>query len=231
MATSSVTSSVSSTTSATTSSLFSGKESSLGKEDFLKLLIEQIKNQDPLEPQENSDYVAQLATFSSLEQQMSMSDQLATLSLLDQGIANAQVLTMVGKQATVKGDVVTTDGNGTATNIMFTLGSKSTKTTVTISDSSGTVVRSLELGAKNAGVVTLNWDGKNAAGNLQPKGSYNITVKATNSSGSAVPVDTQTVGIIDAVSYSNGYAEVELDNGASAPVSDLLRVENPPSGS
>lgn len=228
MATSSVTSSTNSTSGF---GLLSGSEATMGRDDFLKLLVEQIKNQDPLSPQDNTEFVAQLAQFSSLEQSMAMNDRLDTLTLLERGASNTQVLGMVGQQATVKGNAVTTDGNGGATSVAFTLGGKSAKTTVTISDSSGNAVRTIDVGAKNQGVVNLYWDGKNAAGNLQPKGSYKISVTATNSAGASVPVDMQTVGIIEAISYDEGYPVMHLDNGATAPVSDLLRVENPPSGS
>lgn len=221
----------SSTNSASGFGLLSGNEATMGRDDFLKLLVEQIKNQDPLAPKDNSEFVAQLAQFSSLEQSMAMNDRLDTLTLLERGASNTQVLSMVGQKATVKGNVVTTDGNGGATGVSFTLGGNSAKTTVTISDSSGNTVRSIDVGAKNQGVVNLYWDGKSAAGNLQPKGSYKLAVTATNSVGASVPVDMQTVGIIDAISFDEGYPIMHLNNGATAPVSDLLRVENPPSGS
>jgi flagellar basal-body rod modification protein FlgD len=68
-----------------------GGNDSLGKDAFLKLLVEQIKNQDPLEPKDNSEFVAQLAQFSSLEQTMGINDRLDRLSVQSQGSANTAV--------------------------------------------------------------------------------------------------------------------------------------------
>jgi flagellar basal-body rod modification protein FlgD len=202
----------------------------MGRDEFLKLLVAQLKNQDPLKPQDNSQFVAELAQFSSLEQSMGINDRLDLLTTQSRGQSNAQVLTMVGQLATVKGSVVSTDGNGGTASIGFTLGGNATSTTVTISNSDGKVVRTLETGAKNAGYVRVTWDGKDLAGNLQPKGSYSVSVKAKNSQDAAVPTDQQTIGIVKGISFDQGYPVLQLDNGASAPVSDLLRVDSPPTG-
>src|SRR5512142_3150360 len=89
------------TSSATSSaSLVSGANSTLDKTAFLKLLIEQLKHQDPLNPQDDTQFIAQLAQFSSLEQSMQTNSALSTMTSVLQGQSNAQVTSLVGKTAT-----------------------------------------------------------------------------------------------------------------------------------
>jgi flagellar basal-body rod modification protein FlgD len=229
--------SISSTTSTTSSAtdtsssfgLVTGQESTLGRDDFLKLLVAQLQNQDPLNPQENYEYVAQLAQFSNLEQTMAINDNLDTLLLQSRGQSNAQVVGMVGSQATVRGSIVSIDGSGIGTPLSYTLSEKAETTTVTITDSSGNTIRTLEGGAQGAGLVTVQWDGKNSTGTVQPKGSYTVSVSATDSDGETVSVSQETTGLVVGVSFDQGYPVLELDSGVSAPVSDLLRVGSPTS--
>jgi flagellar basal-body rod modification protein FlgD len=222
------TSSVTSTTSTDTSSGFgltTAAEQVLDRDDFLKLLVEQLKNQDPLEPQDNSDYVAELAQFSNLEQTQGINDRLDLLAIQSRGQSNAQATSLVGQTATVAGSTVTLSGNGTGTTVNFTASDKIAKATVTIEDSDGNTVRTIELGAKNAGLVSVQWDGKDSTGTAQTAGSYTVSVKAYDSEGNSVSVDQNTTSKVTGVSYETGYAVLELANGATAPVSDLVRIE------
>jgi flagellar basal-body rod modification protein FlgD len=219
--------SASSTVNATTAATSTSSSQSLGKDDFLQLLIAQIKNQDPLQPTENTEFVAQLAQFSSLEQTMGINDRLDALTQQNLGLANSQVVGLVGKQATVKGSLVSTDGSGLATPVSFTLDGASAQTTVTIQDPSGRTVRSLPLGERAPGLVQLTWDGRDDAGNVQPAGSYAVSVQAQNAAGSPVGVSQQTSGTVAAVSFDKGYAVLHLSSGVQVPVSDLVRIDSP----
>src|SRR6188768_4595821 len=91
----------------------------MGRDAFLKLLVAQLKNQDPLKPQDNSAFVAELAQFSSLEQSMGVNDKLNQMMLQNQGMANSNVVNMVGQVATVKGSLITTDGSGSGVPVAF----------------------------------------------------------------------------------------------------------------
>ncbi|HET9958234.1 MAG TPA: FlgD immunoglobulin-like domain containing protein [Polyangiaceae bacterium] len=206
-------------------------DKALGRDAFLKLLVAQLRHQDPLKPQDDSAFVAQLAQFSSLEQTMGINDRLDTLSMQSQGLQNSQVVGLVGKQATVRGNVVTTDGSGGGVPLAFTLDGAAEKSTVTVRDSNGNVVRTLEVGKRSAGVVRLTWDGRNDAGTVQPEGSYSIAVSAANEAGGAVSVSQSTKGTVQSVSFDKGYPVLHLDSGVNVPVSDLLQVDSPPSPS
>jgi flagellar basal-body rod modification protein FlgD len=200
----------------------------LGRDAFMKLLVAQLKYQDPLKPQDNSQFVAELAQFSSLEQAMGINDRLDMLSLQSQGLANTETVGLVGKQVTVRGSIVTTDGTGLGVPTSFTLGSDAADVTVTIRNQNGQVIKTMEVGAKTAGIVKLQWDGRNDAGVVQPAGSYSVSVEAADAADQPVLVTQETVGNVTAVSFDKGYPVLHLDTGVSVPVSDLLRVETPP---
>ena len=73
----------------------------------------------------------------------------------------------------------------------------------------------------------MQWDGKNDTGNLQPAGTYTVAVSATNAAGGPVAVDQNTTGVVQAVSFSTGSPVLDLNNGVSVPLSDLLEVDSP----
>jgi len=228
---SSVNNSTTSTSTTASTSLVTGADATLDKTAFLKLLVEQLKNQDPLQPQDDTQFVAQLAQFSTLEQSMQTNTALSTLTSVMQGQSNAQTTSLVGKTATLQGTKMTLDSSGTAATGSFSLAAASSATTATISDSNGNTVRQLDLGAKSAGITQFSWDGRNSTGNLQPAGTYTVTVSATASNGGAVSVTQNLSGVVTSVSFDQGYPVLTLANGASAPASELLRVDSPPSGS
>lgn len=203
-----------------------GGNKSLDRDAFLKLLVAQLKNQDPLEPKENSEFVAELAQFSSLEQTMGINDRLDTLSLQQRGVANTEAVSLVGKIATVRGNVATLGAAGAPVPISYTLDSAADKTIITISDSSGREIRALERGAVPGGLQTLTWDGHSNQGVLQPAGRYNVTVQARGKNGEVVGVLQEVTGNVSSVSFAKGFPEISLDNGLAVPVADLLRVKS-----
>jgi len=205
-----------------------GNNPAMGRDAFLKLLVAQLKNQDPLKPQDNSAFVAELAQFSSLEQSMGVNDRLDQMMLQNQGMANADVVNMVGKNATVKGSLITTDGSGIGVPVAFTQDRVSDKTTVQIQDANGKIVRTLDLGSRPVGISKITWDGRSDDGIVQPAGTYAVSVKSSDADGGTVSVSQETTGTITGVAFDKGYPVLRLSNGVSAPVSDLLRVETPP---
>jgi flagellar basal-body rod modification protein FlgD len=150
------------------------------------------------------------------------------LSMQSAGLQNAEVVSLVGKQATVKGSMVSIDGTGVGASIGFKLSGNAEETTITIRDSAGRLVRTMELGAKSAGTTRLMWDGQNNAGIVQPAGTYTVEVDAKTADGAAVAATQETSGTVTGVSFDKGYPVLHLDNGSFVPVSDLLRVDSPP---
>ncbi len=205
-----------------------GTNSSLGEQDFLKLLVAQLKNQDPLAPQDNTQFVAQLAQFSSLQAAMGTNTRLDTITSQNQGLANTQVVSLVGKTATVKGTLITASGSGTAVPVGFTLAAATASTNVSIQDSTGKVVRTITVGPRDAGLVKVSWDGLDDTGNVMPKGTYAVSVQAKSQAGGAVAVTQETTGLVKSVAFDKGYPVLTLENGMQVPVSDLIQVDSSP---
>lgn len=201
-----------------------GGNDALGQEAFLKLLVAQLQNQDPLNPQENSDFVAQLAQFSSLEQSIGINDRLDQLALQNQGLQNSQVVALVGKQATVKGNIVTLSGQGSIVPISFALESAASEATVVVRDSAGRSVRTLQVGARASGTVSVQWNGQDDTGIPQPAGPYQVTVTAKNGAGGPVSLTQQSTGVVQSVSFDRGFPVIRLDSGVTAPLGDLIQI-------
>jgi flagellar basal-body rod modification protein FlgD len=198
----------------------------LGKDAFLKLLIAQVSHQDPLKPMDDTAFVAQLAQFSSLEQSMGINSRLDALSAQERGMANTQVASLVGKSVTVKGSITTLDSAGIGSPLSFTLADNAASVDVTLTDSTGNPVRTVHLGPESAGLVKMVWDGRDDSGVAQPPGAYAVSVVAKDSNGTAVDSSLETTGVITNVGFEKGYPNLQLDNGVSAPASDLLRVNS-----
>jgi flagellar basal-body rod modification protein FlgD len=204
--------------------LTSGAESGMGKEEFLKLLVAQLQNQDPLKPQDNSEFVAELAQFSNLEQVIGINDRLDALSTQNQGLQNSQIVSMVGKNVTVKGSMVTADGSGSPVPVSFSMEGVADTVTVKIADLSGRPIRTIEVGKKGVGRVDLQWNGRTDDGLVAPKGTYTVQVSAKNAAGSSIATSQETTGTVKSVSFDKGYPVLQLSSGVSVPISDLLKV-------
>jgi flagellar basal-body rod modification protein FlgD len=194
----------------------------LGKDDFLKLLMAQLQHQDPMSPLADHEFVAQLATFSGLEQQMLSNDRLQQLQLGQLSAGNAQLAGFLGKDVVAHGDTLTLSG-GDPPPVNVDLGTAATSVNVTIRDASGTVVSSFDAGAKPAGNNQITWSGKDANGNALPAGKYTVEVKATDAQGGSVTASTLVHGTVTGLSFENGYAELLIGSSRIQPA-DIVSV-------
>ncbi len=203
----------------------------LDKDAFLKLLVAQIQYQDPLQPLQGTEYVSQLSQFSMVEQAIAQSSRLDDVNAQLRGLGNNEATALVGKRVTVRGKVMAFDGL-TATTSSVSLTAPAQSVTARIVDASGKTVRTIELGARAAGAATITWDGRTDAGQTAPAGNYQLKIDAKAADGKAVEATQDVSGIVKKVSFDKGYAELLLDSGATAPISDLVAVEqaDAPSG-
>ena len=149
----------------------------LGKTEFLNLLMAQMQHQDPMEPLKDHEFVAQLATFSGLEQQMLSNDRLLELQLAQISTGNAQLAGFIGQNVVAKGDSLTV-GDGPTPPIGVQLEGAAETVDVTITDSTGKVVSTFEAGPLAAGHHDVTWSGKDANGVPLPAGDYTVQVTA-----------------------------------------------------
>jgi flagellar basal-body rod modification protein FlgD len=210
--------------SSSSSASSSTSRNTLGENDFLKLLITQLQNQDPLQPVDNQAFIAQLAQFSSLESLQSLGDRLDTLLLAQAASNQMSAAALVGKQVIYRTDSVTLSSAGQAASIQAELSNSADTVTAAVTDSSGKTVRVLTLGAQSAGTVAVNWDGCDSAGNALPAGTYQIKVTATRKDNGAVTVVQRARGVVQGVSYQNGAPQLVV--GADhVNLSDVVEID------
>ncbi len=208
------------------SSQTTSNQGSLDKQAFLKLLVAQLSHQDPLKPMEGTEFVTQLAQFTSVEQQIIQSQKLDMLSTQMSGLAGNEAASLVGKRVTIQGkSEVNFDGN-LATSQSFTLKGAAESVKVDIKDANGNTVRTIDMKSQAAGPVGVVWDGKSDSGAKMPAGKYTMDVHATDKSGANVDTAQQVSGTVVKVTFEKGYPEVVLDSGVTAPLSDLISVGN-----
>jgi flagellar basal-body rod modification protein FlgD len=195
----------------------------LGKTQFLQLLVAQMQYQDPLEPMSNSEFVAQLAQFSNVEQLVAVNEGINLLGVQQMGMTNAQASSFIGKEVEVKSNDFSVADGATAAHAAFTLADNATTVTVKLRDSEGNVVRTLDLGAQNKGSVQIDWDLKDDNGNQVPAGAYSIDVAATDADGATVSWQASIRGVVTGVKYDSGYPELQIGS-VTALLSDILGV-------
>lgn len=198
---------------------------SLGKDAFLQLLVTQLQNQDPLQPMDNTEFVAQLAQFSSVEQLTSVNDQLTAVQLGLISSSNLQAAGLVGKEITSRGDQFSYDGTG-GTDLSFELAGEATGGEIRIYDEFGGLVRTIELGSQPSGTVTVPWDGRTDSGTEAGAGRYRIEIEATDADDNPVEASTLSTGIATGIFFDQGVAELEVD-GTRVRLGDIVSVNDP----
>lgn len=194
----------------------------MGKDDFMKLLITQLGNQDPLSPMKNEDFVAQLAQFSSLEQLVGANERLDAISMSQLSQSGASAVGFIGKEVRAMGDWVEHDGDD-STELRFELMGKADTVTVTVTDEDGKLVRTVELGGRDEGDHSWTWDGRDRNNSPVDPGSYTVEVAAKDANGNTVNGYPVSCGRITGVSYKNGYP-VLLIGDHKIPLSDVIEI-------
>lgn len=203
-------------------------EDSLGKEDFLTLLIAQLSHQDPMKPTDPTEFVSQLSQFSSLEQLVNIKSGLDLLAITQTAGTSAQMVSFIGKTVSFDSSQVQWSDASAATSMTYELAADATEVTARVVGSDGTVVDTLELGATNAGRHTFEFDGKTEAGKDLPEGTYTIEIAAKNAAGDAVRVSQRSQGVVSGVTFENGYPQILLADGRTLGLAQIIEVLSTP---
>lgn len=197
----------------------------LQQSDFLKLMTTQLTNQDPMEPMDNGEFLSQMAQFSTVTGIEQLASSFETLSLsVTQGQA-LQAAALVGKSVLVPASSATlAEGQGISGGV--DLADAATGVTVRVTDASGQVVRTMDLGAQNAGLGSFSWDGLTDDGTPAPAGTYAFSIEAEIGG----TTEAQTVlldGQVSGVSYDSTTGGLMLDIATIGDVSfsDVYRIQ------
>ncbi|ALQ01350.1 flagellar hook assembly protein FlgD [Pseudomonas brassicacearum] len=204
---SSVLSTMNSSTSTTESSSSSADEL---QDQFLTLLTTELQNQDPTDPMDNSEMVTQLAQISTISSIEEVTTTLEGISSQLSASESLQASALVGNGVLIDGNTIQV-ASGVATTFGVTLASDADSVTVTIKDSNGTVVRTLDEGDMSAGSQALSWDGLEDDGSTAADGAYTFSITAT-ADDVAVTSTALKYALVTGVT-TNSSNEVALDLG------------------
>ena len=188
-------------------------------------MITQLQNQDPLNPADSTEYTAQLAQFSSLEQLSNVNANLEYMQLYQASINNAQAVSFIGKEIIALGDDIQVT-EGQAEQCRFELSGDASGVVVNIYDAGGKLVKTIEQGAMNAGRHNVEWDGTDQNGNAVADGDYTFEVQAVDAAGQDVATLTYSSGLVEGVTFIEGVTYFLIGN-QKIPISDIVEVVQP----
>ena len=200
--------------------------SSLGKNEFMKLLLAQLKHQDPLNPADNTEFVAQLAQFSSLEQMTQMNSNLEktldTNLSISEAVNNAMLVNYFGKSVRAESGSFMYDGQNSA-KLQFQLNADTIRGSLEIINKGGATVRTLPLGELSAGLNTVEWDSITDYGVEAEPGEYSFKIKAYDLLDNEVETLSMINGVVDGISYQDGKAHLSVD-GLLVPFDKIKQI-------
>ncbi|MBU0665447.1 MAG: flagellar hook assembly protein FlgD [Proteobacteria bacterium] len=190
-----------STAAATSTTSTAANTSIMGKEDFLILLVAQLKNQDPLNPEDPTAFTAQLAQFSSLEQLTNLNKSMEGLTTAQANSERLSALSLIGKNISYNGSAFNFEGQ--PVEMGYQIDGTASSVTLSIQNSEGKTVNTIQASAAELGAGNhfITWDGTDQNGNLVANGKYKIVLQANaageNSSIAAAPLIKSEVTGVD----------------------------------
>ncbi|QEW32731.1 flagellar hook assembly protein FlgD [Erwinia billingiae] len=190
--------------------------------NFLTLLVTQLQNQDPTNPMDNSQLTTQLAQINTLSGIEKLNTTLGSISGQINSGQSLQATTLIGHGVMVDGTQVLV-GSGQTTPFGVSLEQASTSTTATITDSSGKVVQTINLGGLSAGVHTFSWDGSTADGTTAADGKYSVSLSASNASGQLV-TQPLNYALVNGVTNDTSGAVLDLGTMGTTTVANVRQI-------
>lgn len=190
----------------------------MGKEDFLTLLVAQLQNQDPLNPDDATEFTSQLAEFSSLEQLQNLNDSMEGLANAQQQSDRFATMGLMGQEVVYADSSFTFDGD--PVKVGYQLDGTASSVTMTIQDETGSTVATLHPTELRKGDHFLEWDGLDSEGNELPAGKYDIVLQA-NAAGenSTIAILPLVQSEVTGVDFSNSSGEAMIHTLAGAEIS------------
>ncbi|WP_305045779.1 flagellar hook assembly protein FlgD [Geoalkalibacter sp.] len=188
-----------------------GNGAVMGKDDFLRLLVTQLQNQDPLNPQDPTEFTAQLAQFSSLEQLFAVNDNLGRMAQGSLEMERLSALSMIGTEAVSASGGFSFKGH--PVNLGFQLDIPAHEVSLHVLDATGRNLANIPVGAAAAGEHFVGWDGTGLNGDKLPPGDYQVVARALNASEESIPAKALVKTRITGVDMIGGVNWLVSDSG------------------
>jgi len=199
----------------------------LGGTDFLTLMLAQLKNQDPTSPVDSNQFLSQLASLSEVQGITQLNTSFAALSNSLVSSQALQASSLLGHQALVASPTATLAAAGAAVSGAVSVPQSSSQVVLNISNSSGVLLQSLNLGAQPAGLANFSWNGRTSSGSQAPAGTYTLSAQVAGASGGTA-ITTLVSGTVDSVTMGSGSTGLTLNIAGlgSVPFSSVQQISN-----
>jgi len=199
------------------------KSGSLGQADFLKLMTEQLKHQDPLKPMDNKEFLGQMAQFSTVQGINGMQDAMKGLA---ESIMGDQVLrgaNLVGHAVLVPSEkIALAEGDQPVTGSVAAPAPGIVN--FEIKDETGQLVKTISVNAEAAGEVEFSWDGTGADGKRLPAGKYSIAATQVSATGEKSTLPVYVNAKVESVNIGSDGLYLNLKGLGTAPIGHVLRI-------
>lgn len=210
-------------TTAMSASDYMKQTTGLSKDDFMKLFVTQMKNQDPLAPQDSNAMVAQLAQMTQVEQSYNTNTNLKNMLDAINSSSSMSAVSFIGKSVMAQGNQIALV-SGTPSQLNFNLSEPADQVSIIIKDANGLTVRTLAQNKTSAGDGTLLWDGKDSNGNVLPTGTYNFSVTGLKKDGSSISGTPYMKAVVDGMKLDQG-TTVLTAGGLAIPLASVVSVK------
>jgi len=204
------------------SSQIQSDKNTLGKDDFMTLLVAQLQAQDPTNPMDSQDFSAQLAQFSTLEQTFNINENLVTLQESQIALNNTSVLGLIGKTVNSTGNSFTY-AEGASVDLKYNIPADAETVTIDILNDNNQLVASINQSDIKAGENILNWSGLDSQGDEVPAGDYKFNVSAQDKIGNSIESETLSAGKVSEIIFDQGVSYA-IVNGVKIPTTKITQV-------
>jgi flagellar basal-body rod modification protein FlgD len=220
------------TTAASSASGTSGSASAaggatLGGTNFLTLMLAQLKNQDPTSPVDSNQFLNQLASLSTVQGITQLNTSFGALSTSLVSSQALQASSLLGHQALVSSKTANLTAGGSVSGAID-VPQTTSQAVVNISDSSGSLVRQINLGAQSTGLANFSWDGKLQDGSQAAAGQYTLSAQFAGATSGATAASTYVNGVVQSVTMGAGQTGLTLNVSGlgSVPFSGVKQISN-----
>lgn len=195
----------------------------MNQEDFLTLMTEQMKNQDPFQPADNGEFMSQMAQFSQVSAIESLSKSFEEFAANMASSQTLQATGLIGRSVMVSGDTINFE-EGSEVSAALDMSAPAHDVTVNIKDASGVLIDRVSLGSVDTGIYNFKWDGTNTDGEAVPSGTYYLEAEGVSTTGEGTAISTLVPTQVSSVSVDGTKVNLNTSDGDEVSLSNVRHI-------
>lgn len=195
----------------------------MNQADFLTLMTEQMKNQDPFEPADNGEFMSQMAQFSQVSAIENLSKSFEEFASNMAASQTLQATGLIGRSVMVSGSSVDLKEGGSVS-ASLDMSAPAHDVMVNITDASGALIDQVNLGSVDSGIREFTWDGTDTDGEAVPAGTYFIKAEGVSTSGEGTAISTLVPNQVSSVSINGNNVILNTSDGDEVSLSNVRHI-------